>query len=67
MAKYLKLDKSTLLHSLKESMDKPTPYKIVDNSPFIENEIKNFDLEKFPFSITIHKMGVLMSPLESFL
>ena len=48
VAKYLKLDKSTLLHSLKESMDKPTPYKIVDNSPFIENEIKNFDLRKIP-------------------
>jgi len=48
VAKYLKLDKSNLLFSLKESMDKPTPYKIVDKAAFLDNEIKNFDLRKIP-------------------
>ena len=46
VANYLKLDKSKLLFSLKEAMDKPTPYKTVNKAPFLENEIKNFDLIK---------------------
>ncbi|NMC58856.1 MAG: UbiD family decarboxylase [Candidatus Methanofastidiosa archaeon] len=48
VAKYLKLDKSNLLLSLKESMDKPTPYKVQNTAPFIGNEIKDFDLRKIP-------------------
>lgn len=48
VAKYLNLDKSNLLFSLKESMDKPTPYKVVSKAPFLDTEIKNFDLRKIP-------------------
>ena len=48
VAKYLNLDKSNLLFSLKDSMDKPTPYKVVSKAPFLDTEIKNFDLRKIP-------------------
>lgn len=46
IARYLRIEKSDLIYSLKESMVNPTPYLINRENPFIK--IKNFDLRSIP-------------------
>ncbi len=46
ISRYLGVEKSELLYSLKKSLENPTSYRINKENPFVE--IKNFDLRKLP-------------------
>lgn len=57
IAAYLGIDRGEIIHFMADAMENPSPYRVVEDAPFLKNSTEEFSLTELPIPVYYPKDG----------